>query len=264
MKSQGITTYLKSIEKYVALSKIEEREIGKRIKAGDKDAIQDLVLHNLLFVVYIVNLYYQPSSVDKMELIQEGNVGLLMAAEKFDYTRGYKFITYAIFYIKQRINKYIEEQTSFIRFPVNNLKKKIFNTTDFLTKELGRDPNFSEIAKYLDKTVAMVSTTVRAFPVEIITTENLVSDINMEENTYKKQLAEKINFILGGLRQRDRFVIVHRFGLNNNPHKSLIQLAKILGITHERVRQIENKALRLLQKKPLVISLNNENYPQNI
>lgn len=257
----SINFYLKEIGKIPLLSKNEEIEIAKRISEGDEKARKILVESNLRLVVSIARKYAR-KEMPILDLIQEGTLGLIRATEKFDYTKGFKFSTYATWWIKQGITRAIADQSRTIRVPVHMVEKinKLSTVSLELSKELGRDPKPEEIAEKMDLPLQKV--------VEVINIaqkpQSIESTIGQEENTELEQLIadknalspeevvttsllkEQIEEVLNTLSEREKGVLQLRYGLNGREKKTLEEVGKEFNVTRERARQIEKKALRKL------------------
>lgn len=255
--------YLRSIGRIKLLTANEEIELARSIAKGDQLAKQRLVKSNLRLVVSVAKKY-QDRGLPFLDLIQEGNVGLIRAAEKFDAERGYKFSTYATWWIRQGITRALADKSRTIRVPVhmvetiNGLRK----TTRKLSQELGRRPTLEELAEQMKITVTKVKEILSAnrLPLSLDTPygddednslAELVEDVNSqrpEESTEASLMSNDIRGILKSLSQREREILILRFGLNDGKQRTLEQVGKLVGITRERTRQIELKALRALRQ----------------
>ena len=253
--------YLKEIGKIPLLSRQEELDIAKRICEGDEVAKKILVESNLRLVVSIARKYAR-KEMAMLDLIQEGTLGLIRAAEKFDYTKGFKFSTYATWWIKQGITRAIADQSRTIRVPVHMVEKinKVSTVSSQLAKELGREPKPEEIAKRMDISVEAV--------VQIISIsqkpQSIESAIRQEDDTELEQiipdkeahspeeiitmslLKDQIEDVLDTLSEREKGIIKLRFGLGDGEKKTLEEVGRAFNVTRERARQIEKKALRKL------------------
>jgi RNA polymerase primary sigma factor len=252
--------YLKDIGKVKLLSSQEERALGKQIKEGKSTdaqvAIRKLVQANLRLVVSIAKKYIG-QGVLFMDLVQEGSMGLMKAAEKFDYSRNFRFSTYATWWIKQTIIRAISNNSRAIRIPVHMADKirKYKKAAAALAFELGREPSETEIAKRLDIPVKMIAAIKRSIIKEPISLETPVTDdLNVgdyiqdkhhspEVQSGKTSLKGSIEDLLSTLDERERKIISYRFGINGETPCTLEQLGKIMGYSKERVRQLENSTL---------------------
>jgi RNA polymerase primary sigma factor len=255
--------YLRSIGRIKLLTAHEEIELARRIAKGDMLAKQRLVQANLRLVVSVAKKY-QGRGLPFLDLIQEGNLGLIRASEKFDSERGYKFSTYATWWIRQGITRALADKSRTIRVPVhmvetiNNLRK----TTRRLSQTLGRRPTMEELAKEMQVTVNKIKEILAAnrLPVSLDTPYGadednslgeLVEDENSrrpEDSTEESLMASDIRGVLSTLTPRERDVWTLRFGLNDGNQRTLEQVGKLVGITRERTRQIEMKALRAIRQ----------------
>lgn len=258
----SIKIYLQEIGKYSLLSKEEENEIAVAAAQGDKKAKEDLINHNLRLVVSIAKRY-MGRGLSLLDLIQEGNIGLIKAVNKYDVSKGFKFSTYATYWIKQAISYAIINQTRNIRIPthtielISNIKKA---EKDFQQK-YGHNPKEDEIATILNIDLEkikeayfwMKDTTSLDIIVgededntigSLIEDESAASDFNIVE---ENDCAEAIKNVLNTLDTREKTVIMRRFGIDTNQAKTLDEIGKELGLSRERVRQIEVSALRKLR-----------------
>ncbi len=265
-KDEVLQMYLKDVSRIKLLKHGEEFEIGKQIKEGtSKEAIiakKKLIQANLRLVISIAKRY-TGQGILFTDLLQEGSIGLIKAAERFDYKKGFKFSTYATWWIKQTIIRAIANNSRAIRIPVHmgdkirNLKKAIVK----LSVTLGREPNEEELAEYMKlsvKKIKMIQSAIIKEPVSFDTP--VAQDLSLEDyiadtvENMPNQRIEKIDFkkdiynALNILNDRERFIILNRFGLNNRKTKTLEELGNILGFSKERIRQIETESLKKLRK----------------
>ena len=255
----AIRIYLKEIGKIPLLTPQEEIECAMKMEQGDLAAKRKLEEANLRLVVSIAKKYIG-RGMPLLDLIQEGNIGLIKAVEKFDYKMGYKFSTYATWWIRQAITRAIADQSRTIRIPVHMVEtiNKITKAQRALVQELGKEPSESEIAQYLDISEDKVREALKIAqdPVSLETPigeedDSHLGDFIPDENGMVPAdavdyaiLREQIMEVLQSLTQREREVLVYRFGLEDGKPKTLEDVGKIYGVTRERIRQIESKALR--------------------
>lgn len=259
---EHIKSYLKEIASYELISGNQEVQLAKKIEGGDEDAKKLLAVHNLRLVVAIAKNYTNRGlSFD--DLIHEGNVGLIKAIDKFDYKKGFKFSTYATWWIRQAITRAIAEQSRTIRLPVH--LTEIWNKLRRVRKELmqqnGKEPRAEEIAEVMGLSVAKVNDIIR-YAYEPISMDMRIGDEddssywdvvkgtddnNPEKIARNKKMEEAIEDVLSSLTDREAMVIRLRFGLDDNEPKTLEKVGKVFGVTRERIRQIESKALKKLR-----------------
>lgn len=259
--------YLKDIGKIKLLSGAEEKALGRDIKEGEKHvaaiARRKLIQANLRLVVSIAKKYIG-QGVLFMDLVQEGSLGLIKAAEKFDYSRNFKFSTYATWWIKQTIIRAIANNSRSIRIPVHMADKirkykRIFTTLSF---ELGREPTESEVSQRMgipQKKISLIKKSIIKEPISLETpvTEDLnigdyiqdKSHFTPEVQTSNKAMKNSIHKLLDTLNEREKKIISTRFGINGESPKTLEQLGKIMGYSKERIRQLEDIALKKLREK---------------
>ena len=257
-----VRMYLKEIGKVPLLSAEEEIELAKRMEEGDEQAKQKLAEANLRLVVSIAKRYVGRGMLF-LDLIQEGNLGLIKAVEKFDYRKGYKFSTYATWWIRQAITRAIADQARTIRIPVHMVEtiNKLIRVSRQLLQELGREPQPEEIAEVMDIPVERVREILKISqePVSLETPigeeeDSHLGDFIQDDNVpvpaeaaaftlLKEQLVE----VLGTLTEREQKVLRLRFGLDDGRARTLEEVGKEFNVTRERIRQIEAKALRKLR-----------------
>ena len=258
----GVKAYLKSIGNHPRLNFEQEKELSTRAIKGDQDAINELVSCNLLLVVPIAKRYYG-CGLPLLDLIQEGNLGLITAAKKYDGTKGWRFSTYATYWIRQSISRALGDQSRTIRIPANmvELLGKVRKATNELTIKFKRQPTDEEIAKYLDEdldkiqTVLDVSQAVSSLDLSVdedgeTSVGDLVADDRVESgyaNLVKEANKQIVDDVLGTLPAREAEILRMRFGINQEKAMTLEEVGGHYGITKERIRQIENKAIRKLR-----------------
>ena len=257
-----VRMYLKEIGKIPLLKPHEEAELARRMHEGDEIAKQRLVEANLRLVVSIAKRYVGRGMLF-LDLIQEGNLGLIKAVEKFDYTKGFKFSTYATWWIRQAITRAIADQARTIRIPVHMFESinKLIRVSRQLLQELGRDPKPEEIAKEMDMTEDKVREIMKIAqdPVSLETPIGEEEDSHLgdfipdddapapAEAAAYSLLKEQIEEVLGSLNEREQKVLKLRFGLEDGRARTLEEVGKEFDVTRERIRQIEAKALRKLR-----------------
>ncbi len=257
-----VRMYLKEIGKVPLLSNAEEAELAQKMVEGDEEAKRRLAEANLRLVVSIAKRYVGRGMLF-LDLIQEGNLGLIKAVEKFDYTKGYKFSTYATWWIRQAITRAIADQARTIRIPVHMVEtiNKLIRVTRQLVQELGRDPLPEEIAKELNMPIDKVGEIMKIAqePVSLETPigeeeDSHLGDFIQDNETPAPQdaatfrlLKEQLVDVLSTLTPREEKVLRLRFGLDNGRARTLEEVGKEFNVTRERIRQIEAKALRKLR-----------------
>ncbi|HSX41060.1 MAG TPA: RNA polymerase sigma factor RpoD [Candidatus Saccharimonadales bacterium] len=259
----SVRLYLREIGRVPLLTAQEEVELAKRIAKGDKSAKDKMVEANLRLVVSIAKKYIG-RGLDLLDLIQEGSAGLLRAVEKFDYTKGFKFSTYATWWIRQAITRAIADQARTIRIPVHMVEtiNKLIRTQRRLVQELGREPLPEEIAAEMEIDVDKVNHILK-IKQDIVSLEQPVGDdgdsnlgefIEDEdgktplENATNQLLKEDVNEVLALLTPREQKILRMRFGLEDGRQHTLEEVGLEFGVTRERIRQIEAKALAKLRK----------------
>ena len=254
--------YLKEISKIPLLSFEEEKALAIRIANGDEEAVEEMVLHNLRLVVLVAKKY-KGCGLSLLDLIQEGNTGLIEGAKKFDLSKGYRFSTYATWWISQKIGRALSYQSRNIRIPAHiaELTSKIKRAYGPLTQQLGRTPTEEEVAEYIGSDVDKVrvaldmsqATTTFDVPVgedDVATIGDLQPD-NNAVNPYHNLVAdankEIINSVFDTLNEREANILKLRFGIDTDHPHTLAEVSEIIGVTRERVRQLEVKALRKMR-----------------
>ncbi len=262
MATDPIHLYLKEIARTPLLKQAEEVELAKRIEQGDVAAAEQMVRANLRLVVSVARKYLG-RGLSLTDLIQEGNIGLMRAIQKFDWRRGFKFSTYATWWIRQAITRAIADQSRTIRIPVHVSESisRFTRVTQELSQELGRIPTPEEIAKAAGISVDKVHGLIRASqrPISLETPvgdeeETQLGDFISDHGSHAPEeaatqllLRQEIEEVLDMLTPREKKVIELRFGLDNGKQRTLEEVGEIFGISRERIRQIEAEALRKLR-----------------
>ena len=260
--NDSIKMYLKEIGRAPLLSAEEEIDLAKRIEQGDEKAKRKLVESNLRLVISVARKYLG-KGLSFTDLIQEGNAGLIRAVEKFDYRKGYKFSTYATWWIRQAITRAIADQSRTIRLPVHMVEtiNHLLQVSRQLVQELGREPKAEEVADRLGVSEDQVREMIKIIQEPV----SLETPVGEEEDTYLGDLIEdrrspspahetefeflkdEIEEILSTLTSREQEVLRLRFGLDDDQPRTLEEVGEQFGVTRERIRQIEKKALRKLR-----------------
>lgn len=258
----GVKAYLKSIGNHPRLSFDQEKELSVRALQGDQTAINQLVECNLLLVVSVAKKYYG-CGLPLLDLIQEGNLGLMKAAEKYDGTKGFRFSTYATYWIRQAISRALGEQSRTIRIPANmvELLSKVKKATAELTQKNQKAPTDKEIAEHLgvelDKVQIVMDMSQATASLDIPVDDDgetsmgdLIADANTENpynNLVKEANRQIIDSVFQTLSGREAEILRMRFGINRIKPMTLEEVGKEYGVSKERIRQIENKAIRKLR-----------------
>ena len=260
-----VKIYLKEIGRIPLLKPEDEPGIAKRIEEGDEAARDLLISSNLRLVVSIAKKYVGRGMLF-LDLIQEGNLGLVKAVEKFDYRKGFKFSTYATWWIRQAITRAIADQARTIRIPVHMVEtiNKMSRIQRNLSQELGRDPSPAEIAAKMDGMTAERVREIQKIAMEPVSLETPIGEeddshlgdfiedkdaVSPNEYASNQQLKDEINYVLSGLTEREEKVLRLRFGLYDGKTRTLEEVGREFNVTRERIRQIEAKALRKLKRK---------------
>jgi RNA polymerase primary sigma factor len=261
----SLRLYLRSIGRVDLLTAEQEVMLAKRIERGDMSAKQQMIEANLRLVVSIAKNYLG-RGLTFLDLIQEGSLGLIRAVEKFDYRRGYKFSTYATWWIRQAVTRAIADKARTIRIPVHMVEKlnKVVHVERQLVQDLGREPSPDEIAKELEWTAREVKDILRMsqLPVSLekpigededsslgdfVEDETAESPFELASENLRRQNVRKA---LEALPEREREVMEMRFGLNGHQARTLEEVGRAFGVTRERIRQIENNTLKKLESLP--------------
>lgn len=257
-----VRQYLREIGKYPLLDAEEEVELAKNFEKGSKHAKDKLTESNLRLVVSIAKKYIG-RGLSLLDLIQEGNQGLIRAVEKYDWRRGYKFSTYATWWIRQAITRAIADQARTIRIPVHMVEtiNKLYRTSQRLMQDLGREPTPEEIGEELDlpadrvREIFKISQEVTSLDTKVGEDEDSSlgdfipdeSQVAPDDAASKQLLKDHLDEVLDTLSEREAKVLMLRFGLDGGQSRTLEEVGKVFGVTRERIRQIEAKALRKLK-----------------
>ena len=260
-ESQSLDKYLTEIGKVDLISAQEEVILAQKIREGDQAALERLTKTNLRFVVSVAK-QYQSQGLTLGDLINEGNLGLIKAAKRFDETKGFKFISYAVWWIRQSILSAVAEQSRIVRLPLNQIGSlsKIHKSSSVLEQKFERQPTPEELAEELETTVERISDSLSnsgrqiSMDAPFVTgEENTLLDVlqstdpTTDSDLMMDSLSQEIKRSLSILAERDRQVIVLFFGLNQNAAHSLEEIGEKYNLTRERVRQIKDKALTRLK-----------------
>ncbi len=257
-----LNLYIQKMAEHPLLSPEEEKELARRAKKGDKEALKKLVEGNLRFVVNVAK-NFMGWGVPLTDLIAAGNLGLIEAAKRFDPDRDVKFISYAVWWIRQAIMQTIFQQTGAVRIPVKEslFISKVKETYEKLKEKLKREPTIEEIAKEVDASPKKVRNALQVVRMpysldkplgeeEDLTLLDLISKKgteDVEKDIVEESLHKELNKLLNALDERERAIIEYRFGLKGEEPKTLTEVGEILGISRERVRQLEQRALKKLR-----------------
>lgn len=261
--NQSLDRYLQEIGEVPLLSPEEEIDLARRIKRNDQDALEKLTKANLRFVVSVAK-QYQNQGLSLGDLINEGNLGLIKAAKRFDETRGFKFISYAVWWIRQAMLQALAEHSRIVRLPLNRAGTlyRIGKASRQLDQELGRQPTADEIADRLHLSVEEVQDTMSIAnthvslddPYSDEREDNALVDYladeeqaSPDEGTYSNALTEDMEKALNTLGERERLILTLYFGLNGEEPLTLEDIGKRMNLTRERIRQIKEKAIQRLR-----------------
>lgn len=256
----AIKNYLKNIGDISILTPEQEKEIAFKSSIGDKQATETLIVSNLRLVVSIAKRY-KGRGLPMTDLIQEGNIGLMVAAKKFDLDKNCRFSTYATYWIKQYILRSIDNQRKSVRVPVHMLETiaKYHKTENLLAQQLKRKPTDDEVAKEMKVEVSLIKQ-LQLFSLENLSLDTKIGEDDVtlgdfveshtftspEENSYNNLRKEKIAEVLNSLSEKERKVIILRYGLEDGVSKTLEDIGDLLGFSKERIRQVEKSAMKKL------------------
>lgn len=263
LDENSISLYFKEISNYPKLSSEDEARCARAYREGNERALEKLVLSNLRFVVSIAKKY-QHLGVSLSDLINEGNIGLIRAARKFDEARGVRFITYAVWWIKQAIFQYLSEQGRIVRIPLNwsNTIYKMQKVQNSLSQELGRDPTNQEISEEIEMDLEEVNRMMPHcqphYSLESSSTNqddvmlmNSLADEdapNPMDGMFNYDLKRLVQGMLDGMQEREARILKYYYGLDDSEPMTLEEIGEIFGVTRERIRQIKEKALKNLMQ----------------
>ena len=258
----SLDQYLREISQYPLITREDEVDLAKQIKQADEGALNKLVRSNLRFVVSVAKKY-QNQGVSLSDLINEGNLGLIRAAHKFDETKGIKFISYAVWWIRQAILQALAEQSRIVRVPLNRAGTlhRIGKRSSALQQELGREPTVEEIAEGMDISQEEVAKTLSISQSHLSLDAPLTpgednklidylpdtQNAGPDQKTFERALTDSIEEVLSTLKEREARILRLYFGLDGQEPMTLEEIGSMMGITRERVRQIKEKALARLR-----------------
>lgn len=262
--SQALEKYLQEIAKVKLLTADDEVRLAQKIKEGDSEALEALVKANLRFVVSVAK-QYQNQGLPLSDLVNEGNLGLIKAAQKFDETRGFKFISYAVWWIRQSILQALVEQSRIVRMPLNKVGSynKITQAMSTFEQEFQREPTHEELEDLLEISSKEIEDLIKGASRHISMDAPMGSDddggslydvlvdddaSDTERKLMKESLKKEINKVLAILPKRDAEIVCYYYGLKGEGYMTLEEIGKIFSLTRERVRQIKERALRRLRK----------------
>lgn len=261
--NRSLDVYLHEINKTPLLTRAQEQDLARRIKKGDKKSLDKLVRANLRFVVSIAKQYAN-QGLPLEDLINDGNLGLIKAAHRFDEKRGFKFISYAVWWIRQAMLQSLAEHSRIVRLPLNRAGTlyRIGKASRQLDQELGRAPSAGEIAKRLRLSEEEVEDTMHIANTHVSLDDPYSNDqddaslvdylqddhaASPDEETYEKALSDDMEKALATLSERERLILAMYFGLSGEQPLTLEEIGKELGLTRERIRQIKEKAIMRLR-----------------
>jgi len=260
-ESRSLNSYLNEVRNYSQVTPDEEVDLGRRIKDGDEAALMKLVQANLRFVVSVAK-QYQGYGMTLADLINEGNMGLIKAAKRFDETRGFKFISYAVWWIRQSILQAISTNSRLVRLPLNKMDevRKVQETTARLSQILGREPSVKEIAQDMDmptkKIEQFLTISSKPFSIDAPVMEDegtalkellAVDTPDTDSKIVEDSMNEALHTVLNRLNAREKQVLQMAFGIGQENPTNLEDIANHFGLTCERIRQIRDRAIRKLR-----------------
>ena len=264
-ESQSLDKYLQEIGRVDLLTPEEEVELAKRIKTGDQQALEQLTKANLRFVVSVAK-QYQNQGLSLSDLINEGNLGLIKSAQRFDETRGFKFISYAVWWIRQSILQALAEQSRIVRLPLNRVGtlNKLSRTFSQLEQKFKREPSIEELAEELNVSPSEVSETIKISGRHVSVDAPFVQgeehslldvlqdseEANPDDSLINESLCKDVDRALSLLTEREISVVTYYFGLSGTNPMTLEEIGQYLDLTRERVRQIKEKAIRKMRQVP--------------
>jgi len=278
VEEQNIASYLRDISKYKTLKPEDELELAKKIRKGDKAALERLVIHNLRFVVSVAR-NYQNQGMQLADLINEGNMGLIRAAERFDDTKNFKFISYAVWWIRQAILQALADHSRIVKVPLNKIASihKIGKARQILEQKLMRVPTNREIADLMNINERDIESTLRVgarhtsldAPIKDETGGSLIDFVHFESNydenavtstdaqSEASSITREMLKVIGVLNEKEQEILQLYFGINRPMSYTLEEIGVQLAITRERVRQIKDGALRKLKRSVKAQKLRN-------
>lgn len=263
LTDDSIKDFINKIDKFKPLTREEEYDLGKKIQQGDQEALNKLILSNIKFVVSMANRY-KNTGVSLSDLINQGNLGLVEAAKRFDPDKGVKFISYAVWWIRQAMIQLLAEQSGTVKLPIKqaSLLYKINEAIETLSKQYHREPTSEEISEYLNipkeniENILMVSKNYLSFESPIKDGEDRTfldlmesKTIKVEDEVINHTLKDTLQSLIQELDEREANILKMRYGLDGENPMTLEEVGNILNISRERVRQIESRALSKLRKK---------------
>ncbi len=265
-EDKSLDRYLREISRTPLLTREQEQELGRRILAGDQKARDQLVVANLRFVVSVAKGYARKTGAPIMDIINQGNVGLIEAAKRFDAERGRKFITYAVWWIRHAILKGMAEQSGAMRLPLNKAGavRRMWRTIERIRQQTGHEPTDKELAKVMKMRVIDIEELRKLSVGSLSLNAPVASDQDIELGDmvpdptedpalnllHYESLDQEVGFALECVTARESRILRHYFGLGGEKKKTLEQIGQMMGLTRERIRQIKEEALTKLRDAP--------------